>query len=197
VCGRRGASTATRVKLCLVASADAWVGVIGAVGGVTVTGTLALATAWLNHRWEREEHGAEHVREQSAAQGQLRREAYSRYLVAMNTLSDRIGVLDRGTLPEDVLTDGKKAMQAAMRGPLSTEWGEAADSSAVAELVAGDSVHEALDEFTNYVGVACENALSPDADTRATAFEHWSMMYGAMVDAMRREQSGMFSRDAA
>jgi hypothetical protein len=49
-------STELRVKVVAEASSNsaAWFTLAGALGGVTVTGIIALITAILNHRWQAE-----------------------------------------------------------------------------------------------------------------------------------------------
>jgi hypothetical protein len=64
---------------------SAWFALGGALGGVTLTGLIGLATAALTHRWgERSRLAADHAEEIRTVRGQ-RREACHNYLVATNS----------------------------------------------------------------------------------------------------------------
>lgn len=73
-----------------IGASEAWIGVIGALGGVVVTGLIGLATAVLNHRWTRVSAQDARRYELRDKRAELRREAYTRYLRAVTVVVEEV-----------------------------------------------------------------------------------------------------------
>src|SRR5437016_2990531 len=99
----------------VTAISTAWVGVIGALGGVIVTGLIGLVTAVLNHRWQRASAHEERSHTAREAQAALRREAYVRYLAATDALEGF--VITRPPLPRGTsASEGWQRLRALREG---------------------------------------------------------------------------------
>jgi len=68
----------------------AWIGLIGALGGVLLTGLIGLATAALTHVWQRDTRQQERLDHLNEARAELRRDAYTRFLVASDALWESV-----------------------------------------------------------------------------------------------------------
>ena len=64
----------------------AWFTLVGALGGVFLTGTIGLVTAVLNHRWQAQATGQQSLDEFQKQLRQERRETYAAYWSAWNLL---------------------------------------------------------------------------------------------------------------
>ncbi|WP_144070104.1 hypothetical protein [Nonomuraea indica] len=76
-----------------MATASAWFALGGALGGVLISGAIALITAVLNHRWQSEAAQRNFDWEHSRQIRQERRETYAQYWTAWNAL---MRILERG-----------------------------------------------------------------------------------------------------
>jgi hypothetical protein len=188
---------------------DAWIGVVGALGGVAITGVIALVTAYLNHRWSGEQFDLDLRLKRS----ELRRSAYGAYLVAAQLFFDELdmwtpkhmSVDNMQRVYKDELGESTRAFQSASELALLLagdeviphieafeEWlGEYVTRSIVDALTEGKHAEVAKDENEN------EGARSAQEDRR-TASEIWNDQrverVSAMRTAMRREQTKDLSR---
>src|SRR5690242_11239486 len=67
-------------------TASAWFALGGALGGVLITGTIALVTSVLNHRWQQASADRALDWEHAKQIRQERREMYAAYWIAWNAL---------------------------------------------------------------------------------------------------------------
>jgi hypothetical protein len=65
-------------------SSNAWFAVVGALGAVLLTGTIGLATAALNHRWNEQARARATGEQDTRTIRKQRRQACHHYLVATN-----------------------------------------------------------------------------------------------------------------
>jgi hypothetical protein len=159
---------------------SAWIGLVGALGGVALTGIIGLVTAVLNNRWQ--ERAAARARTHSAVEqwDSLRRDAYVRYLVAAQRVGELIDGADR--LP----SEGETVFQ-YMRslGSGSLEATNAYDEALRhARLVAGDDVYEAIRRYDDWLTGAALRRLDGDQ----SSFGTWDTVEEPLVSAMRAEQ---------
>ena len=170
---------------------DAWIGVIAALGGVALTGLIALVTAILNHRWTATEAREARHHELDAQRAEIRRVAYARLLASWRSFSEAVGaakttdparfeVEDTSELMDELVAEFYGAHAELMRGYQSAE--------AEASLVAGDEVFNALraheEAAFNYV----KSVITAD-DSRMAMSEAEDAALAALMQAMRREQS--------
>jgi hypothetical protein len=66
----------------------ALIGALGALGGVVVTGGIGLTTAVLNHRWQEDSRLADRGEQRRQSRAELRRDAYTRFLIATDSIVD-------------------------------------------------------------------------------------------------------------
>jgi hypothetical protein len=162
----------------VVAIAPEWVGLIGALGGVLVTGCVGLATAILNHRWQSDSARTErdHQQRESFSASQLA--AYNRYLAAYEGFENLVASLPPLS-PESNLR-----REIHEQDPVSDDEFKAAANHI--RLVAGDHVIEAFERFTD----AWNRALTGDAspDVQRCKLE--------LIEAMRAEQQHGVQRGA-
>jgi hypothetical protein len=159
-----------------------WIGLIGALGGVVVTGLIGLATAVLNHRWQRASGREDRTHQAREAKAAIQRQAYARYLAAMEAVDTFL--ITRPPRPEIPVRDRLRANR--QEDPKVFDEYDAAQ--AIAQLVAGDRVRDALGEFENQWTEACLAAVTADDPLEATSgLENTSKK--EMIAAMRAEQA--------
>ena len=152
------------------AIATEWIGLIGALGGVLITGCVGLATAVLNHGWQKEGTHDEHERQRLETFSALQREAYSRYLAAYEAFENLVTCLPA------ISADVDLRRQIHEQDPVAVDEFYAAENHV--RLLAGDDVVEALNRFTD----AWQRALSGDSEPYVLGHKR------ALIDAMRAEQ---------
>lgn len=157
----------------VLALATQWVGLLGALGGVLITGCIGLATAWLNHRWQRESAFDERAHQQREARASLQREAYSRYLAAYEAFENHVTTVDL----DDVETEDIWPKLHKKNPAVVDEFYAAANH---ARLLAGDGVLAAIEAFDE----AWEGAVFGDADEDVIAEQKKEL-----IKAMRVEQN--------
>jgi hypothetical protein len=167
----------------LAAMADTqWIGLIGALGGVVVSGVVGLTTATLTHRWQRagsREDRSHQARETIAA---LRREAYARYLTTMEAAASFI--LTRPPQPDTPLADRLRSIRE--EDPKIFDDMDAAETNA--QLLAGDRVLAALEVFDADWWQAASHCLEAD-DALRVGLESPFPSPKTLVAAMRDEQT--------
>ena len=157
---------------------------IGALGGVLITGLIALVTAVLNHRWQSQaaERGLrwEHVRRLQ----QDRLEIYARYWTAWNRLTQNLLIVRNAVVALD--PPPLDADQAKTRLPAEiTEETRAAtvewrDVWNLVFLIGSDQVISALNAHRRSTAARLDASWHGEYETDATT-------HIALTDAMRKE----------
>lgn len=172
------------------AVSSAWVGVIGALGGVAITGLIGLATAILNHGWTVRSSYDERATDVRLKRADLRRAAYARYVSAYDNVRDAVEAI--GLLPEEERRDFDLHSWYQEHPELLRQMQSA---EAEARILAGDAVLAKLDLFVE-TGVAYLGGLPVDF---SLSDEPVSEAKKALLLAMRTEQAtdlGQFSLPA-
>jgi hypothetical protein len=126
-----------------MAISEAWIGLLGALGGVVLTGAIGLLTARMNHRWEREKQADELLLKRS----ELRRDAYSRFLTSAQSLIDNVDtwLITDPSLPDTELVLIWYRTHAELVA-------EHQSASHHARFVAGDAVDKAIGHWEQFFG---------------------------------------------
>jgi hypothetical protein len=154
----------------MAAISSAWIGVVGALGGVAITSVIGLVTAWLSRRWTSDDR----KRDQDAARTAARRTAYARYLSAAEALYNSMAgyLYDPDWLSRFPRPHGDDEMAlvrlaVALRNAEPTRWDEFNTASYEAKLVAASAVLSAIDAFEERQYVMFNAMMvseKPDAD---------------------------------
>lgn len=161
------------------AISNTWIGVVGALGGVALTGLIALVTAVLNHRWQAETQRQERQSEGRAALAGLRRAAYTRYLTA-----SKEAVAYAVTRPKDLTASAEERLRRLrLEDPRPIAESDAAELEA--RLVAGDRVTKAIDVYDAQLAATIA-AVTASIDDEI-GFGPLSDDQRALVEAMRTE----------
>jgi hypothetical protein len=167
---------------------SAWIGVVGALGGIALTGLVGLGSAALTHR--RDEDTRRRTRENDLARdlGALRRDAYVRYLISAQTLGDVV-LSSPPTAPGQLdVTARLEALKAEKPAPFA----EYDAAQALVRLLAGPSVNEAVDVYEKWIRAEVRAALSAEDPVRSKAFFGWAKTEAPLTDSMRRELDQAF-----
>jgi hypothetical protein len=174
-----------------LAVAEAWIGVIGALGGVALTGLLGVATAILNNRWSREQKRHEFRRHQA----ELRREAYARALVATQALVSALFLWSPPSAKSsswELWADFRQT-----RADIAHEYDA---SLRHAHLLAGEAVTHALRDYEQLLrkrlGVvltAWTERQIPPRESVPRAFDALDNAERRLVEVMAAEQAGDLS----
>lgn len=153
-----------------------WQGVIGALGGVLLTGLIGLVTAKLSHGWQREQREDD----RRDARADLRRDAYVAYLAQAQKVGDQSNVWmhDRGMAVPEVET--RLNVYAREMAELTHQY-DVCERRAM--LVAGEHVQAALETYRAWFRQALNDVLE-DSDP---GFAGWDDHEAPLIDAMRRE----------
>lgn len=171
-----------------IATNTAWIGVVGALGGVVLTSVIGFITAILNHRWQDASSRDDRSYKWRESKSSLRREAYARFLVAAQILGDEFGTFE----PAAGGPSDPEARMLALRARDPGKFVEFDGSERHARLLAGDEVVRALDEHSNWFVGQCLMALSSDEPTSLEAFNDWTQIEGQLINAMKREEATDF-----
>jgi hypothetical protein len=149
-----------------MALSEGWIGLIGALGGVALTGVITLITAILTQRWTLQSARVQQRHDLLAKRAELRRDAYARLLIA----AEHVLIAYDAWKPPDPSLPALELIDAQYRDqPEPRDEYFAAYNHA--RLVAGESVAEALAAFDDSV------------DAWAAQFaRQWSQKQGTMVD---------------
>jgi hypothetical protein len=160
----------------------AWIGLIGALGGVLLTGTIGLITAALNRKWQ--VVAAERDREYRTTDRlyDLRREAYVRYLQAAQVMGDGHKAMTTTRGPEQSYAQFALEAWAAF-DEVRREYDAAMRN---AQLLATGGVLTAIKDYDAWLQDACRRKM----DTGAR-FGDWTRKEADLVEAMRVEQAAL------
>lgn len=131
---------------------NAWVGVIGALGGVALTSLVGLGTASLTHRWTSRDRDEDRTYAREEAHRMTRRDAYVDYLVAVDawTTVAYAAFLDSAWQQEHASLTGFERILAARRlEPAVFDAYQAAVRRV--ELLGGDKVTKQLHAYDDKV----------------------------------------------
>jgi hypothetical protein len=173
----------------VLAVSTAWIGVIGALGGVVVTGLIGLVTALLNHRWQEANRRAVRRERVSEGRAELRRGAYVRFLVAAQAMGDFLL-----TTRPDPGVDVVEAWR-SLRVTQPEKFEEFDASERAVRILAGREVVEALDAYRSWFDdetIVAINSENPVAE----AFNGWEEAEGKLIDALRHEQEADLTASA-
>ena len=168
---------------------EAWIGLIGALGGVAVTGTFGLVVAVLKRHWDASAEAKQRGHQLGEARAESRRLAYIRFLNAADALGDHVLVqpphADGGAKDFEKATKRIRELQSS--GNLCfTVYGAALLE---AKLLADTQVLQELDAFDEWVTQQLVISVR-EADAATThAFFDTSEKRRPLLDAMRKEQA--------
>jgi hypothetical protein len=165
-----------------------WQGVIGALGGVTITSFVGLATAKLTHRWQLDAQATARVGARRAERSELRRHAYVEYLVAAQAMTDRIDewmLGDGQKLVREIAgkDDRRERLQAALLAEVGDQFTAHDAAQYRLRLLVSPQVDEAIDNFEAWLHEAHNRRLSGDASAyRNAPQEARSLMLAMRAD---------------
>ncbi len=173
---------------------QAWIGVVGALGGVVVTGVIGLITAFVSHRWQEETRRRERVDRLRETQAALRRDSYTRFLIAADQLTDYF--LTRPRQEHDA-ADKREIVERLRTHRLegAEQFTEYFAAQFQATLLAGKRVSQPLEEFIRWINEQCGIAASKADPLGSGAFKGFGERRRALVKAMRIEQAEDLSED--
>jgi hypothetical protein len=164
----------------------AWFTLIGALGGVTIAGGIALLTAILNHRWQAKNAEKTVVQDHDKELRQSRRSVYQEYWSYFATLNNKQWALSRAyRAHEPDSPQGEDALKAAEAEEQSAydDWWE----RRIAVMLIGDQdVRGALEEHLKALG-AVRNDLRQDRGIPDVNISRIDKAGNALFQAMRSE----------
>ncbi len=166
-----------------VALSTAWVGVIGAIGGVLVTGLIALVTAVLTHGWQESARRNDRSERLQEARAALRREIYGRFLIAASALSDYVSAA-----PTRGATTTEWEHLLALRAKDSEVFEEFDAASVQARLIAGPEVRDAVEGFVLWFATGMLAFFQSNDPDTSTALPGFLTQEAGLIDVMRSEQ---------
>lgn len=167
-----------------------WQGVIGALGGVTITSAVGLVTAKLTHGWQREEQRTARIESRREGRADLRRTAYAEYLGitqrAIEELSSFVEHHYQAGLRDDQLA---RAVLADWEGRGS----EIDECQRRVLLLAGPGVRKAMKDYEQWYKPAIRDRIKRVPD----ALRDWDDQEKPLLDAMREEVQADLGIDLA
>jgi hypothetical protein len=160
----------------------AWIGLVGALGGVLLTGAIGLITAVLNRKWQ--VAAAERDRQYRTTDRlyDLRREAYVRYLQAAQAMGDGHKAMTRIRDPEKLYVEFEREIW-----PEFDEVRRGYDSAMRdAKLLATQPVLEAIEYYDKWLNDACKRKMDTGAN-----FDDWTGKESDLIEKMRAEQEAL------
>lgn len=168
---------------------EAWIGLVGALGGVIVTGTFGLIVTVLKHRWDASAEIQQRKHRLSENQAGSRRSVYIRFLNAAEALGDHVLVQpphkDGGAQDTEKAVERLRELQAGGDSFFSTY------SSALleAKLLAGAHVLTELVVFDEWMTDQLAIGLRVADAVAARAFFDAEEKRLPLLEAMRAEQA--------
>jgi hypothetical protein len=159
-------------------NATQWIGLIGALGGVIATALFALVTATLNHRWQQTSRTEDREHAALKEKAEVRREAYTRYLAAMEVLDTCLDTLESGS--------GKSAAEylEEMRKAEPVAFDEHDRAFVCAQLVASARVYDELEKYATLWGEQLVVAL---VSGNPRDIDSWRDLRRSLLEAMRAD----------
>lgn len=169
----------------------AWQGVIGALGGVAITGTIGLVTAKLTHGWQREEEQAVRRETRIDIRGERRRQVYADVITSSSKIVDAvfIGKAQLADQLEGRTPEAKEALALLVaNSSIQVACAENDASVAKARLLASHEVDEALTKHRDWLAQQVNAYLIGDEQALA---DHEQSVF-RLLTVIRREAQGMF-----
>jgi hypothetical protein len=160
------------LSLAAPSVSNGWFALIGALGGVVTAGIFALATALLNHHWQRSDSAAEYFRRRQAEMFQERKLAYAQYIANSNVTWHYLNLLCDG-----VKRDGPRPDPQELSESIAKSEGLRAEII----LLANEAVVEAVQEYDNQQAAARQEARA------GNELPYIYPAYVRMLEAMRAE----------
>jgi hypothetical protein len=154
---------------------------------VVITSAIGLITALLNHRWQADAREEERFFRRQESRAALRRETYSRFLVASDRLVDLVLTQTPGEPIELGDNEEMRARIRKLRLEGDTHFIEYNTALLEGQLIAGDKVTAALEAFEDWMTLQVVIGLSDREALGSTAFEGVKGKRQELVDAMRQE----------
>jgi hypothetical protein len=124
---------------------QAWIGLIGALAGVTVTAAATITTSWLAQRGTEQQRRQER---QDARRKELQ-QIYVAFLLAAQRFYAHVSTLDLEALPD---LRGEKALRAQLERLVDpTIRTSLEESGTTAQLLSGEGLYDVLSTFLNEV----------------------------------------------
>lgn len=166
----------------------AWIGLIGALGGVAIGGVIGIANAAYGNRLEEATHLRDRADRLRDSRATLRRTAYTRFLVAAHAVADHFlaqppAVSGATKDPREIekrlrdLTSSGKALFA-----------EYDTAKVEVELLAGEIVTPAFDGFIAWMRNQLVESVRVADALEARTFANLDSVRQPLVDAIKKEQ---------
>jgi hypothetical protein len=165
---------------------QAWIGVVGALGGVVVTGVIGLVTAGVNHRWQEETRRRERLDRLGESRATLRRDSYTRFLVAADQLTDYFLTQRQDHDADDVWEIVERLRNHRLEG--TEQFSEYFAAQFQATLLAGERVSQPLEDFIGWINEQCGIAAGKADPLGSGAFDGFGETRRSLVKVMRTEQ---------
>lgn len=166
---------------------SAWIGLIGALGGVVATGVIGAGTAALTHSWQegtRKKERADRLRESQAT---MRRDAYIRFLVAAEEVTDFVLAQKPGDGDLKEASEIRERLRSLRRSG-DAQFAEYFAARLQVNLVASKRVNSTFEEFVNWMNGQIGTAVSQADPLKSGAFNGHVKKRKELVEAMRAEQ---------
>jgi len=173
----------------------AWIGVIGALGGVAITGVIGLLTALLNHGWQEDTRESERLDRIDDSQATLRRDAYTRYLVASDRLTDFL--LTQPSQPGPVDLADKAMILARLKAARlggDEHFVEYNSALLQASILAGETVASLLREFEQWMTLQIATSVMQGDALDSPAFNGFDAKRVTLITEMRAEEDDVLAR---
>jgi hypothetical protein len=157
------------------AASTAWFALAGALGGVAISGVVALITAFLTHRWRTAEVATEESRRIKSEMFQQRKQVYASYIANHNLIWYHLNLLNG-----DVSRNGPRSDPQELSEAIAKSEGLRAEIL----LLASKPVVDAVNTYDDELAEARRRAR------RGEGLPHVYSAYRSMLDAMRTEMSG-------
>jgi hypothetical protein len=174
---------------------SAWIGVVGALGGVVITSVVGLATAAVNHGWQEDTRRWERADRLHENRAELRRDAYTSFLIATDAVADLVltqPVADAKEVDEpDYLN--KRLRTLRTNGTHLEEF----DAALIhVKLLAGEDVIVALTSFHEWFVRESAAALRQSDALASSSLRDLEEARQPLVEAMKAEQEADLEADA-
>jgi hypothetical protein len=166
---------------------NAWIGLIGALGGVVATGAIGTGTAALTHSWQegtRKRERADRLRESRAT---LRRDAYIRFLVSAEDVTDFVLAQQPGDGDLKQASEVRERLR-RLRKSGDAQFAEYFAARLQVNLVASEQVNSKFEEFVNWMNGQIGVAVGQADPLESGAFDGHAERRKELVEAMRMEQ---------
>jgi hypothetical protein len=172
---------------------SAWIGLVGALGGILVTSLFGLVLAVLKHRWEAETHKQQRSHRLSESRAESRRTAYMRYLVATDEIAEYVLMQPAHEDGTPSTLDEVRERIRELRAGGDSHFSSYDAAFIEAQLLAGGEVVEALDAFDSWMSEQIVIALTTGSDASEGALVEVEQKRRPLLETMRAEQAADLS----